>query len=55
MTAFSIQSKVDSALRKMIEEGLLVPVDHSEWVSLIVPVAKPDKSIRVYVGITINT
>ena len=47
VTAFSIRDKVETTLRNMISEGLLVPVDHSEWASPIVPVAKPDKSIRV--------
>ena len=47
VTAFSIRDKVETTLKNMISEGLLVPVDHSEWASPIVPVAKPDKSIRV--------
>ena len=47
VTAFSIRDKVEITLKNMIGEGLLVPVDHSEWASPIVPVAKPDKSIRV--------
>ena len=45
MTAFSIRDKAETTLKNMISEGLLVPVDHSEWASPIVPVAKPDKSI----------
>ena len=47
VTAFSIRGKTEDTLKQMIAEGLLVPVDNSEWASPIVPVAKPDKTIRV--------
>lgn len=34
-------------LKKLLDVGFIKPVAYPEWVSNIVPVSKPDKSIRV--------
>jgi len=44
---FSLKDKVSSELDKMIAEGLLEPMESSEWATLIVPVVKVDGSIRL--------
>lgn len=45
--AFAIKDKVCDELNRMIDDGLLVKVDYSEWATPIVPVSKPDGQIRV--------
>ena len=47
VTAFAIKEKVCDELKKMIADGRLIKVDHSDWASAVVPVVKPDGSIRV--------
>ena len=45
---FAIKDKVCDTLQKMVVDGRLSKVDHSEWASPIVPVVNPsDGSIRV--------
>ena len=45
---YALQGKVEEALKKLVEEGILVPVQFSEWAAPIVPVLKSDKeSVRV--------
>ena len=39
---------MEEALKKLVEEGILEPVQFSEWTAPIVPVLKSDKeSVRV--------
>ena len=41
--------KVEKELHRLVQEGMLEPVEHSEWASPIVAVLKPDKqSVRIY-------
>ena len=42
-----MKSKVKEELNCLVAEGTLEPVQTSEWPSPIVPVIKPDKSVRI--------
>ena len=44
---YALRSRVDQALEKLVSEGILEPVQFSEWATPIVPVVKRDGSIRV--------
>ncbi|PAA73574.1 hypothetical protein BOX15_Mlig008794g1 [Macrostomum lignano] len=44
---FALKDKVESQLNREIEQGILVPVQHSEYASPVVPVLKSDGSVRV--------
>ena len=44
---YALKSRVDQALDKLMVEGILEPVQYSEWASPIVPVVKRDGSIHV--------
>ena len=44
---YALQKKVDNELDRLQQEGILRPVDRSEWASPIVVVRKADGSVRV--------
>ena len=44
---YAVKPKLDEALDRMVAEGNLEKVDYSEWATPIVPVIKPDGSVRV--------
>ena len=44
---FAIRDKYEAALNKLVEEDIIEKVNHSEWAPPIVPVIKPDGSIRM--------
>lgn len=44
---FSLKDSVSQELDRLVKADLLVPVESSEWATPIVPVIKPDKSIRL--------
>ena len=44
---FALQVKVDTEIDRLVREGLLTPVEQSEWISPIVVVRKSDGSIRL--------
>lgn len=45
--AFALREKVDKELDRLVGEGILKPVEYSEYASPIVPVLKRDGSIRL--------
>ena len=44
---FALRERVERELDRLVEEGVIEPVEHSEWASPLVPVVKEDGSIRV--------
>jgi len=43
----ALKDKVEETLRSQVAEGELVPIESSEWASLIVVVHKRDSDIRI--------
>ncbi len=46
---FTMRDGVKAALDKMVGDGVIVKVDNTSWCSPIVPVKKPDGTVRVCV------
>ena len=44
---FSLQSKVANTLQRMENEGQLEKMSHNDWGTPVVPIVKPDQSIRI--------
>ena len=44
---FAIKLAVEAALERMESEGIIEPVPHSNWATPVVPVPKPDGSVRL--------
>ena len=46
--AYALRPKVERELDRLVESGVLSPVDHSEWATPIVPIVKKDgSSVRI--------
>ena len=43
----ALKTKVEAELERLVEEGIVEPVNFSEWAAPIVPVMKGDGSIRI--------
>lgn len=39
---------VKSKLKKLLDVGFIEPIDYAKWISNIVPISKPDKSIKIW-------
>ena len=44
---YASRQRVDDQLKKLEAERILRPVEHATWAAPIVPVVKPDRSIRI--------
>ncbi|CAH2085393.1 unnamed protein product [Euphydryas editha] len=45
--AYALRAPVERALDQMVSDGILTPVEHSDWATPIVPVLKKDGDIRI--------
>lgn len=44
---FALRHKIEDEINKLVEDKILIPVNHSEWSTPIVPVLKADGQIRL--------
>ncbi len=44
---YALRQKIETELDRMLGEGIIEPVKYSEWACPIVPVLKPDSSVRI--------
>ena len=44
---FSLKDKVDASIDELLQKGIIRSIDHSKWAAPIVPVSKPDGSVRL--------
>ena len=44
---YAMKVKIEEELKRLQEEGTIEPVQFSEWAAPIVPILKPDNSIRI--------
>ncbi|XP_058051873.1 uncharacterized protein K02A2.6-like, partial [Ahaetulla prasina] len=44
---FALKPKIDRELDKLVNQGILVPVDHAKWETPIVTPVKPDGSVHI--------
>ncbi|PAA84717.1 hypothetical protein BOX15_Mlig028849g1 [Macrostomum lignano] len=44
---YALKSKIDAELQRMQEVGVIEPVRHSDWATPVVPVSKPNGTIRL--------
>ncbi|XP_046373937.2 uncharacterized protein K02A2.6-like [Haliotis rufescens] len=44
---YALRQKIEVELDRLLSEGIIEPIKHSEWACPIVPVIKPDSSVRI--------
>ena len=44
---FAMKQKIEEELERLLKEGIIEPVQFSEWAAPIVPVRKSDGSVRI--------
>ena len=44
---YALRKSIEDELERQVREGILEPVEISEWATPIVPVVKSDKSVRI--------
>ena len=44
---FAMKERIERELERLEKTGVIYPVNHSEWATPIVPIPKPDRSIRI--------
>lgn len=44
---YALRSKVEAELDKWIDEGILIPVEHSQWATPIVPAIQKGNNVRI--------
>ncbi|XP_031432706.1 uncharacterized protein K02A2.6-like [Clupea harengus] len=44
---YAMRAKVEEEIDRLLKEGIITPVKYAEWAAPIVPVLKPDGSIRI--------
>jgi hypothetical protein len=54
---YAIKENVEQELDRLLDCGIIEPVEFSEWAAPIVPVVKGDGSVRIYgdYKVTVNT
>ncbi|KAF0767633.1 Uncharacterized protein FWK35_00003897, partial [Aphis craccivora] len=43
----ALKEKVETEIYRLVKSNILVPVDHSEWATPVVPILKPDDTVRI--------
>ncbi|XP_060742372.1 uncharacterized protein K02A2.6-like [Tachysurus vachellii] len=44
---YAMKAKVEVEIERLLKENIIEPVKHSEWAAPVVPVLKPDKTVRL--------
>lgn len=44
---YAMKAKVEAELERLLRENIIEPVKHSEWAAPVVPVLKPDNTVRL--------
>ena len=47
LVPYALRNRIEEELDRLVEEGIYVPVKYSQWAAPIVPVEKPDGSLRL--------